>query len=391
MNFRGGNGDELDNEMFGAVQDEDDHQIGQNWPGPTGPNVNNAFMTTEQFINDDTDNLGLAGNTQIHQENLYNANQQNVQQNNTEDYLLDANMFAFELKKNLKIGIGSMNHAQRDMASTKLQRMSQSDLFLPTMFGILKNSDDSKLYDPAVVFLEKTIKYEFKVNIPTTANIFNLIKEVIIVLENDQIPLRLMKILSKIFFSLLSNNKVWSPVVSELLSDIKAYLNSNDLNKMKAICFLYRQLVLSVSGINEILDFFYNTFEDLMNLYDKLIAKAINEMIPHEKFLYDLKNGLAVKQKKLVNNIARLEYDVPDNLRKVLETLLVFQKAMLQYFKKGQIRQNGGVIQFLAQNQRFLNLLCMFDSISGQIPEFIIEWDGLGPLFEREKIKNLGG
>ena len=237
-------------------------------------------------------------------------------------------MFAFELKRNLKTGIGSMNNAQRDMASVKLQRMSQSELFLPAMFDILKNSTDKTLYDPAVVFLEKRIKFEFKVDQPSPTQVLHLIKEVIVVLENDQIPLRLMKILSKIFFSLLCNNKVWLPVVSELLDDIKAYLNSSDLNKMKAVCFLYRQLILSVSGINEILDFFYETFEDLLNLYDRLIAKAINEMIPHEKFLSDMKSGVAVKHEKVVNNIVRLEYDVPNNLQKVLETLLIFQKAI---------------------------------------------------------------
>lgn len=131
---------------------------------------------------------------------------------------------------------------------------------------------------------------------------------------------------------------------------------------------LYRQLVLSVNSPVDILEFFYSTFEDCLNVWDKLICKVGGEVLKYQEFYRLWQSRGLVESVVVRKGISRNSYVWPESgLREILETMLIFQKSILQYLKKGQIRQNGGVITFLLQNERFWNLQVMFDSIQCDI------------------------
>jgi hypothetical protein len=114
------------------------------------------------------------------------------------------------------------------------------------------------------------------------------------------------------------------------------------------------------------------------------------EVKKYQEFYRLWKSGGLVETVVVRKGISRKEYVWPEsNLREILETMLVFQKSILQYLKKGQIRQNGGVITFLLQNERFWNLQVMFDEIQCDIahfPEFLLALDGFTDTFAGDKL-----
>jgi hypothetical protein len=105
-----------------------------------------------------------------------------------------------------------------------------------------------------------------------------------------------------------------------------------------------------------------------LNVWDRLICGVGGEVRKWQEWYRVWGRGGARETVVVRKGISRNGYVWPESrLREMLETMLVFQKSILQYLKKGQIRQNGGVITFLLQNERFWNLQVMFDSIQCDI------------------------
>ena len=294
--------------------------------------------------------------------------------------LLDENMYEHNLRQNLECLQKPTTFTTRGEAEKSLNQLRNKNNFLETMFQIIRQSDGD-LLDNTIIYLEKSIKIKCAIHDSMMYDEYlYIIKEVLQLLSCDSLPIRSMKILSKILYDVLSTGH-WVNIVKDISSDMKVYMQCDDQGKIRAICFLYRKLILSCTTSSEIIEFFYETFEDMLNLYDRIIVKISEFIKPHQELLQVVKN----------NKAATENIQLPNQLESLLQVLIIFQKAVLQYFKKGQIRQNVAIIQFLAQNQRFLSLLVQIDTLRGQTSDFLIEWDGFGHYVTQANQKSYQG